>query len=344
MDKGTFNGNVTISTSNTENAIFYDCYTGDVTTPPSIDCGGDGAKVSMRGLTGALLFVNKTGATQPMFIDLYSARVGFTSSVTAGSITVRGIGYIYQDDSSGTTFDLQGLMSKATISVAVWDEVLTRQTHNLPNSAGRRLRALSSMTIYEDDVVSATINTITLNGASTDDGAYDPALITITDGTGVGQSRMILEYDGTTQTAVVDRNWKVIPDGTSTYLISGNPGREHVNEGLAQGSGGGNDTLQLNALASSSDHAYVGQTLFLRSGTGEDQAAIVIAYNGTTKIAQVEQNWEVIPDATTGYVMLPNHTHPIAEIANAIWEAIAEDHENEDTMGDRIRRILYSSR
>ncbi len=169
-------------------------------------------------------------------------------------------------------------------------------------------------------------------------------MITITDGTGAGQSRMILEYNGATQTAVVDRNWKVIPDATSVYIITGDPGREHVNEGLAQGAGGGTDTLQLNVLASSSDHAYVGQTLFLRSGTGEDQAAIVIAYNGTTKIAQVEQDWEVIPDGTTGYVMLPNHVHPIAEIANAVWEALAEDHETDLTMGDRIRQILYGSR
>jgi hypothetical protein len=134
IDRGIFGGNVAVSTDNTKNAVFYDCYTGDVSTPPEIDCGGDGAKVSMRGLTGAAKFVNKTGATQKIFIDLYSARVGFDSTITSGTISIRGSGYVYLDDSTGTTFDTTGLMSKDTISEAVWDESIA--DHLVAGSTG----------------------------------------------------------------------------------------------------------------------------------------------------------------------------------------------------------------
>lgn len=63
--------------------------------------------------------------------------------------------------------------------------------------------------------------------------------------------------------ATVDRNWRVKPDATSEFILYVNSGREHVNEGLAMG--GTVNTITLNANASSTDNAYVGQTIFLRS-------------------------------------------------------------------------------
>ena len=200
----------------------------------------------------------------------------------------------------------------------VWDEVLTGATHNVATSAGRRLRQLASNIIIDGAIVSATSNTITFNGdASTVDGAYDPAIITITSGNGIGQSRLILEYDGDTKTAVVDRDWKVTPAENDEYVIIANPGRESVNEGMAQG--GGASTITLNALASSSDDAYIGQVVFLRSGTGADQACRVTDYNGTTKVATVAKNWAVNPDSTTGYVMLPTAVLDLATFIDSIW-------------------------
>lgn len=152
MDRVTFNGGVGVISDNTKNAIFIDCYTGDVSGPPTIDAGGDGAKISIRGLTGAFLFSNKTGATQKMFIDLYSARVGFDSTVTAGNITVRGVGYIYQDDSTNTTFDLQGLMSQPTMADAVWDEDIA--SHLTTNTFGHQMYHMA----YAEQVVVDEIN------------------------------------------------------------------------------------------------------------------------------------------------------------------------------------------
>jgi len=148
-------------------------------------------------------------------------------------------------------------------------------------------------------------NQIQLAGsASGTDGAYDPAEVFIIAGTGVGQTRLVLEYDGTTKTATVDRNWKVKPDATSGYRIMASAGREHINEGLAQG--GTSSSITLNTMASSHDNVYVGQIVFIRSGTGEDQAALVTAYDGTTKVASIAPDWpDDAPDSTSAYVMLP---------------------------------------
>jgi hypothetical protein len=121
--------------------------------------------------------------------------------------------------------------------------------------------------------------------------------------------------------ATVDRGWKVQPDATSEFVVYADPGREHVNEGLAQA--GGTATITLNALASSNDNVYRGQVVFIRSGTGEDQAKRVTAYNGTTKVATVESDWAVVPDTTSAYVMLPTSSLQLADLitdaAAAVW-------------------------
>jgi hypothetical protein len=201
----------------------------------------------------------------------------------------------------------------------IWDEILTGATHNVNNSSGKRMREAGAPLIREEAAQGPGTgnNQIQLDiGASAVDGAYDPAMVLIIDGTGLGQTRLILEYDGTTKTATVDRNWKVNPDNTSVFQILAFAGREHVNEGLAQA--GTANTITLNTLASSVDNVYVGQAIFIRSGTGDDQRKFVIAYDGTTKIATVHTPWDIIPDSTSGYVMLPQATASNRRLHNSL--------------------------
>ena len=200
----------------------------------------------------------------------------------------------------------------------VWDEILTGATHNIATSAGKRLRQLASNIIYSGTVVSSTENIVKLdNGAASVDGAYDPAMLVIISGAGIGQCRGIYQYAGSTRQAVVDRDFKTIPSSGDEYMILAWPGREEVNEGLIQSAT--TNTVTLNTLASASDGSYVGQLVFLRSGLGEDQVRLVTAYNGTTKVATVSEDWDVIPDATTAYVMLPNKVNLPSENAAAVW-------------------------
>src|SRR5262249_24908736 len=68
---------------------------------------------------------------------------------------------------------------------------------------------------------SATSTTAVLDsGASTLDGAYTGKTITITGGTGSGQSRTIISYVGATKTITVS-GWTVIPDSISAFTITG---------------------------------------------------------------------------------------------------------------------------
>lgn len=242
------------------------------------------------------------------------------ASIQANALTGKGNWNVdktgYSISATGLDLILQGSDFGLAMADAIWDEILTGATHNITNSAGKRVRdVIDSVVIYTDTAVSATVNSITLPvGASAVDGTYDPADITIVGGTGVGQSRLILQYAGATKTAIVDRNWKTIPDGTSAFAITTNAGREHVNEGLAQA--GGTNTITLNTLASGITDVYVGQIVFIRSGTGDDQSGTVIAYNGTTKIATIHKNWGVQPDGTSAYVMLP--ASPVEVTDNAV--------------------------
>ena len=64
-------------------------------------------------------------------------------------------------------------------------------------------------------------NTIIFNsGASVYTDYYKSMLVTITGGTGSGQSANIISYNGTTKTATVDADWSTQPDGTSVYSLS----------------------------------------------------------------------------------------------------------------------------
>ena len=165
-----------------------------------------------------------------------------------------------------------------------------------------------------------TINTIQLDvGASATSGAYDPAIVYISEGTGSGQTRLIYQYDGATKTAVVDRDWKIVPDATSVAVIAAGIGREHVNEGLAQG--GTASTITLNSGASSSNNAYNGQLISLKSGTGSDQVRHCLSYNGATKVATINNTWAVNPNATTGYAVLPAEVYGLDETSAAVLAA-----------------------
>ena len=72
----------------------------------------------------------------------------------------------------------------------------------------------------EGIAVGADAKTITFSEeASGDKDDYNRMQIEIIGGTGKGQIRTIVDYLGKTRTAMVDAEWDVIPDSTSTYSV-----------------------------------------------------------------------------------------------------------------------------
>lgn len=67
---------------------------------------------------------------------------------------------------------------------------------------------------------SATATTIKINADSSfKDDFYTGLKIQITNGTGIGQTKIVVGYVGLTKVIAVDSAWGTIPDGTSTYQI-----------------------------------------------------------------------------------------------------------------------------
>ena len=282
-------GDLTLTSAGTY--YFDQCFSGIAgTATPSIDFGAavGNTNVNFRHYSGGVEVENmgQTGA-DTMSLEGHGQYV-INANCTGGNLAVRG--HFKKTDNSGNAVTIS---DDANFKTSVINFGIAQGA-----GTGNNQIQLASE-------------------ASSTDGAYDPSVVFIVAGTGMGQTRLVLQYAGATRTATVDRNWKVNPDSTSEYRIMAHPGREHVNEGLAQAGAAGNITL--NALASSDDDAYNHQVVFLRSGTGEDQVRTITDYNGTTKIATVSENWAVNPDSTTGYVMLPNHVHEPSEIVDE-WE------------------------
>ena len=79
---------------------------------------------------------------------------------------------------------------------------------------------LISTDVIDVSPSAGTSNTIVLSAAdSAIDNFYTGCTIELTAGTGVGQKREIINYDGSTKTATVSVPWATTPDSTSGYTI-----------------------------------------------------------------------------------------------------------------------------
>lgn len=336
-----------IAIGGADNVIFDNCELGTVSLPVS-ECH-ECAIASSVTLTEAGTYYFDTcysgvAGTSTPSLD-FGASVGSTNvnfRHYSGGIEIKNMGQTGTDNMS-----LEGWGQYIINANCVGGTLAPRGHFKKTDNSGGAV-TISDDANFKTSVIAtgiaqgSTSNSITLaSTASSTDGAYDPAMIIIVAGTGTGQSRLVYQYNGTTKTAYVDRDWKVNPDTTSEYRILAHAGREHVNEGLAQG--GTTSTITLNALASSADDAYNHQIIFLRSGTGEDQVRVIMDYDGTTKIATVNENWSVTPDTTTGYVMIPAYACTSSQITDAILgETLSEPTDITDKTVGGILRSLFS--
>lgn len=99
------------------------------------------------------------------------------------------------------------------------------------------------------------------------------------------------------------------PDVIDNGVFHHNSGLKPIRAGTAQN--GANDSITLDAGASSTTDFYKGARIYLTSGTGAGQSRLCVAYNGTTKVATIEPNWITNPAAaTTAFAVLPDGYSP----------------------------------
>jgi len=87
-----------------------------------------------------------------------------------------------------------------------------------------------------------------------------------------------------------------------TYILKTKKiGRVEISSGTAQG--GTANTITLKSSDTNPSDFYNYCSIEIMSGTGITQEKLIIDYNGVTKVATVDSNWETIPDTTSVYVI-----------------------------------------
>lgn len=131
----------TISLGGTSDAVFLDCWTGvPGSVEVTIDLGGaNGPKTIIRNLNGHAKITNRSN-DQPVSVDMASGVLEIDSTVSAGTVTVRGVGTLL-DNSSGATVMVSELLSSAELALV--RRLLQNRTETNPDTG--------VMTVYADD-------------------------------------------------------------------------------------------------------------------------------------------------------------------------------------------------
>jgi hypothetical protein len=145
--------------------------------------------------------VDLTGANSNVSDVTNLNSVGLRSYNSAGLITVGGA-------------------DPSAIADAIWDEVLTGATHNIPSSAGRRLRQLGDIISGEVTDASPTTTSFVTDVVKSYPDFFDDQLVRFTTGNLSGIVRPISGYDEGTYTITIEEPLPVPPaDGDEFDLI-----------------------------------------------------------------------------------------------------------------------------
>ena len=103
IEKSILGGIVTLD--GTGNANIIDCYSGFAgQATPTINFNGAGSGLIMRNYSGGIELINKSG-TEAVSIDLISGQVKLTNTITAGAITLRGVGKLTNESAGATIME-----------------------------------------------------------------------------------------------------------------------------------------------------------------------------------------------------------------------------------------------
>ena len=283
--------------------------------------------------------------------------------VTIKSGTGTGEVTLSSGEVTPTAASKTGYRLSATGVDDILDEALSG--HVAAGSVGAALYTIRSGTAQ-----AGASTTITLDAsASAVDDFYNNQVIYIVSGTGVGQGRIIEDYNGTTKVATVS-SWGTNPSSDSVFVIrpfGSIPGAsaptaaevadavwdeamaDHRAEGsfgtMLQGSHSGTaqagaaNSITLDSSGSSSTtDFYKYAVVEIVSGTGIGQSRQITAYNGTSKVATVDPAWTTAPDATSNYVIkgLGIDAATTSQIADAVWDEARAGHITAGTFGEYV--------
>ncbi len=210
----------------------------------------------------------------------------------------------------------QAATGMVEIAKAVWDRVLTGATHNINNSAGKKLRQLEAVFVVDSGSAQAgTSTTITLaSTASAINNIYNGDRVTIVAGTGAGEHDIITAYDGSTKIATVAETWVVTPDTTSEYeLTPASVDVETWQHNVVTASGSGLPDVNTNEVA---DTAQTAGDLVALLATAQSDLDIVTGSDGTT-LATAQGNYA---PSKAGDAMTLTAAATSAQLVDDVWD------------------------
>lgn len=155
-------------------------------------------------LTKQIVFVTVAGLVQAVSDD--------SADTTAVTVSYRDAGQVIQTEVHALT-GLTPVLYTATMARLL---KATKAGSTVGNVAVEGQTASRSGTAQ-----AGTADSITLDaGASAVDGFYRSQVIRLTGGTGVGQIRRIVAYEGVTRIALVSRVFSPAPNATTTFRVS----------------------------------------------------------------------------------------------------------------------------
>jgi hypothetical protein len=134
-------------------------------------------------------------------------------------------------------------------------------------------------------------------GSSIANDAYNWYAVTVIAGPGIGQTRWIKDYDGSTkQVTIFGANFSPSPTVDSRFSVD-----LSVQNVQGTATAGTSSSITLDSFASTTDGAYIGQTITITAGPGAGESKVITAYNGTTKVATISGTWTVTPTSSSVY-------------------------------------------
>lgn len=216
----------TITLQNSGDYFIHDCFSAVAGTgTPVINFGVaiTNTNMNMRSYSGGIEVENVgVSGTDNMSLEGWGQLI-VNANCTGGTIAIRG-SFDKTDNSGGAvTFSEDARFVNSELVDLVWDEILSKATHNVAQSAGKILRnqaAIVSIDCSIDDVTPSAISFISDCVETTDDFYIDQNLV-FTSGGLQGQSRVVSAYNGTTKLVTVDEAFSFAPaDGDDFSILS----------------------------------------------------------------------------------------------------------------------------
>lgn len=241
-----------------------------------------------------------------------------------------------------TTSDTITILA-TTDAGGVWDMALTGSKHNIATSAGKRLRQLEEAFVHASGTVVnvGDGHTITLDGGAVGTAAYYVGdRLQITEGTGLGQSRLIIKYTAS-KVATLDSDWITNPDTNSLYDVVAADVHVSVSDSdLAEGfvaTATSTTTITLDStIAVATADYYVGDLIIFTHGTGAGQSREITAYTSGRVVTMSPALATAVSTDTVWHIQA---MVSIPEIVDEVLDEALSGHTTAGTLGKAVTDI-----